>query len=445
MGKRRWWLGLVVLVALAYAVSSWWLGREIEMQWRSGHAQLRERMGLPLELQSYQRGWFSAVATSQVRWDDALNAPVMVVQHRIDHGPLLGLRIGVVAVHSEAAFMLPNAVRDRSVSEAIPPLNGRALLHFDRSGSWEIRGDAFHLQDGDGGQWDIAPLRWDFQFAAAMHSVTSNLGWEGLQWKNSEGSSLQIGEVTARDEYHVPTDMQHVYEGQSRYAVSQLDVVNVFADGVPLADRKPYTWRASDLEWTLDTAVKNAFLDIKSALSAPSLRMDEQEAGPAQVAVSLRQIHTSTVEAVWPMLPALVREGRVSLAADAGVTLAQLQQAQSQVALLFQQGLRVEVDRFSFRTPEGVVEVDAQLDAPTLNATDVAFFPMSLASKLNAQVHVRMPESSLAAWLGPQAATLHIAQGLLARDGSDVQATLQYRGGYSTINGLPVDLMGLLP
>lgn len=439
----RWLLGLVVLLLAACAAASWWIGVQVEAQLRLAHAELSEQLGMPVELLDYRRGWFASTAESQVRLGQTRDAPVLHWQHRIAHGPLPYWRsFGLLATQSDL-IVVPSATK---MPASMPPepvlLRVSSQLGLDRSARFVLFGQGGHFKDGHGGDWRLAPISGEFELGPAMRQVMLQLQWGGMAWNSAAGAQFSLGPVRADAQYQVPPGRKQLYDGQSTLHIDHIELRNVFPAEVPQQQQVPYALQLQALEWGARMNTEAEWGSVHTAMQAGAATLDGQVFGPVQATASLQAIHVPTLERVWPKLPAWL-DAQLQPAPGASMGFAERQAVQNDIAAVFQQGLRVQLEHLSFYRQGGELVFEGALDAPTLTGMDLSFLPMSLASRINASVTAHMPEAVVIDRLGRQAAAALIAQDVLRPEGAQLSALVQYQRGVSTVNGVPIELARL--
>lgn len=436
----RWLISLAVLFALLCAGASWWIGREIESQVRQGHADLSDALGLPVQLQNYRRGWFSSSATSQIRLGDELDAPVLNVQHRIFHGPLPQWRsLGLVSAISEVTLTPAASSQSGTADTSAAPLRIESDLGLDRHVRLVLTGQPSRFTTANGAQWSLAALNGRLELAPQMRAISAQLDWDGMQWTGQNNARLRIGKVVLNGSYQIPAGRTSVYDGQSALSVDHLELRNLFAADLQ-QQPVPYDWQFNGIQWANRLNTQSALGEASASLQATAMQLDGQALGPAQWAMSLNNIPVEPLERVMPKLDAwLKQQSPQPNAQGEQLSLTEQQAIQNDIAALFNQGLRLQLDRWSISLPVGEVLVTGQMDAPELSGTDLSFLPMSLASKVNATVQARVPPSVAMDVQGAATFEALRAQGLWRADGDAVAATLEYQRGLSTINGQAVE------
>lgn len=431
----RWFMGLAMALMLLCAAASWWIGVQLERQVRLAHAQWSEQSGGAVQLLSYQRGWLSSTATTEMRVGIAHDAPVLLWQHRIAHGPLPDWRsIGAVAAVSELVL--------RPAPEAVAAVAMRVTSHlgFDRAVRLGFSGQGGDLVNVYGANWSVAPLEGQLEWGPDGQGFAAQLDWGGMTWANAQGALVSIGAVTAEAAYQAAPGQVHVLDGQGALQVAHVELRNVLAHQLPQAQPVPSTWQLHSLEFDNRLQASAEFGSVSASLRAATIDLDGQAWGPAQWSMSLQQIHIATLERVWPKLSDWLQHLQpLSPPAGVALSLAERQVIQSDIAALFQHGLRLQLDRLMVQLAGGDLLLQGAVDAPSLTGTDLSFLPMSLAARINASLSVRAPESLLVDMRGAQAVAAWVAQGLLLRDGAELSTTLEYQRGLSRANGVAVD------
>lgn len=437
----RWLLGLAIVGLLLCAMASWWLGKQIETQVRLGHAQLSEQLALPVQLQSYRRGWFSSEASSQIRLGAGDDALVLNVQHHIEHGPLPGWRsVGFVSASSDGlitpqAQLMPGAPNANGV-----PLQLQSHWGFDRRVQLAFSGQPGSFSDASGGKWDFSAFQGQLELAAQLRSFSAELEWGGMQWIGAQDALVAIGAVTLDGHYQLPAGRDALYDGRSEAQLAHLALRNVFAHDVPTAQQVPYAWRIDGLALSNRLDTQTAIGQASASLQASAAEFDGLQTGPVQWAMSLDAIPVDRLAHLMPRLGDWLNQQQQGPSASGQtLTLAEQQAIQNDIAALFQQGLRLQLERASVALPAGEVVLTGHLEAPSLTGTDLSFLPMSLAAKLDFSVRARAPAAVAKDLQGASTFNLLLAQGLWQRDGEAVDASLLYQRGLSTINGVPVE------
>lgn len=441
MRVARCLVGLAVLALLLCVLTSWWLGKQIEAQLRLGHAQLSEQLGVPVQLQQYRRGWLSSEASSQIRLGVGDDAPVLNVQHHIDHGPFPGWRsVGFVSATSDGlitaeARPMPGAPNADGVALQI-----QSQLGFDRRLHLAVFGQPGSFTDAHGGSWDFRALQGQLNLAPQLRSFSVQLEWGGLQWSSAQDALIAIGAVALNGQYQLPAGRDALYDGHSVAQLAHLELRNVFAPHVPANQQVPYAWRIDGLALSNRLDTQTAIGQASTSLKANATQLDGMQTGPVQWLMSLDAIPVDRLAHLMPRLGDwLNQQQQRPSASGQALTLAEQQAIQTDIAALFQQGLRLQLERASMALPAGEVVLTGHLQAPSLTGTDLSFLPMSLAAKLDLSINVRAPAAVAKDLQGAGTFNALLAQGLWQRDGKFVEAALAYQRGLSTINSIPAE------
>ncbi|THJ34974.1 DUF945 domain-containing protein [Lampropedia aestuarii] len=446
MKAVRWLFGLAGFGLLLCALASWWIGLQIETQVRQGHAQLSEQLGVPVQLQSYRRGWFSSEASSQIHLGDGNGGLVLKVQHHIAHGPLPGWRsVGLVSATSDGVIS-PDA---RPMPDT-PNANGvflqiQSQLGFDRRVLLTISGQPGSFTDANGGYWSVGALQGQLNLAPQWRSFSAELEWDGMQWTGAQDALIAIGAVALTGQYQLPAGRDALYDGRSEAQLAHLELRHVFAPGVPTSQQVPYALRIDGLALSNRLDTQTAIGQASASLKADATRFDDMQTGAVQWLMSLDAIPVETLAHLMPRLGDWLNQQQQTPSASAQtLTLAEQQAIQTDIAALFQQGLRLQLDRASVELPAGEVVLTGFVQAPSLTGTDLSFLPMSLAAKLDLRFHVRLPAVLAQNLQGASIFNALLTQGLWQRDGPLVEAALVYQRGLNTINGIPAEPASLV-
>ncbi len=227
-------IGGVVVLGLAYAGTSWWLGSKVEQHYQAELEQTLLRLGASKVLdRSYQRGVFDAQATAvvevmvpaellpvDVRAEAEAEAedvpaallPVRVhLVQRIKHGPVVEGGLAAAVVETRVAQVEGVSDQVRPVFAKVQTPTVRTVHDFSGglSGRFVLpAGEIAHPGQEDGDLLSWQTLTYDFSRSGDRSTGQASLHWPGAVWRlysvmasGQPGLELQVKDL--RTDYEV--------------------------------------------------------------------------------------------------------------------------------------------------------------------------------------------------------------------------------------------------
>lgn len=446
---------VAVAVVAAYPATAWWLGKSIEAAHTRQYDQLSAVPYLKVKSREYQRGLMSATETVTLEFTDPSMLAAaqsdadesasleFTLKSEIQHGPMPGFS-SVAAGTAHTRLLLDEETR-RKVATLIGDkdlLEVRTTYRFDGGGKAQLAspGFAFDMPEGGGGKVTWSGLTADIDFSNDMASYTLSATLPKFEMKDEEGHVLFADMRVSADQKRPFADEQTFYAGTMNMAISEVKVIMPASD-----DTGPNALSMQKVAYDVAMPISGDFMDIIVKIGADSLKVGEDEYGPAHYDLSLRRIHARTAATLYGELmrlygdPAMQAESEV----DPGALFAPLAQ---QAGELLRHNPEIALDRLSFTTPHGQAQFTAKARFDNL-APEEAGDMFALMQKLDASGTLSVPEAFALEMVGEDAEMFtaqvdaFVEQGYLKREGGLLNSSFAFTKGELTVNGLPFDPM----
>jgi len=420
---------LLAMTALA-AVSPWLSGRLIEKGYHATLQQMADESGLQVTPLTYQRGWFTTEASSQITLPSG-NGKILslLLHHHIRHGLLTfddenrpHLALGLVSHTIE----LPkeSSSRWQQLFGNGQAVTVRTVVGLDGSQQWRISGEAVSYQQG-AEHLLIRPLTLALRISGDLQRIEGKLHWEGMQGANEQGEG-EIAPVDCR------FDMQRL---------------------------RPYVW-SGDYDWRQGAIRFNneqSYLLISGLTLSNKTRSDnrqrlssEQSAlvetfdlsgkryGPGKLEIAISNIPEQVVAHIARIQRQAAAGAYGSDQPAAEMALQQLaMEALGELPILIAADPAIEVSELSLQTPRGPIKGKFHFSIRDLSPADAMNLPL-IKQHAHMQLELQLP----AALLDPQDPQLSslLAQGLLRQEGDMLVTHARMENGELVVNDRAVPL-----
>ena len=466
---------IAVPLVLAYPVTSWILGQEVESTISAHYKPIESVPYLKIVERNYQRGVFSAteVVTFEVMGhvfragDDSRSAAAapatplrFTIRSQIHHGPLPGLAAfaaatadSEISVDGTTGQELAKMLGDKK------PLTAHTVYAFDGGGSSVIVSPAMTLSlPGGSGQFVSGGVTARVEFTKDQQSITMTGDAPKLAIQSDKGVAVTMtGLKFDSSEKRIFDDEPLLHSGTQRVTLDQLSVADASGKGVPVQFDK--------LVYEVAMPIEGEFLDLVAKMGVDRVLIGDQNYGPVHYDFSLRHLHARATAGLYRAFLKLYADPET-------MTLAATEPARAFATLkapgleLLKYNPQVRIDRLSFRMPQGeaAVAVEALLRDP--KAEDMTD-PINLIAKLEVRAELALPEALLGSLLAGQMraaapkeltaqdiATMqaHMLeerlaaladQGFITRTEGVAKTKLEFRGSQLSVNGKPFNPMSL--
>lgn len=467
--------GLVIVAAavIAYPASSWWLGKMIESAHEEQYRQVANLPYLKVASRDYQRGIYSATETVALElsreWlqsmstgadSEPLEIPPealrITVKTDIAHGPLPHFK-GLAAGVADSRLIFSEQVR----AEIAKVLGEKDLIAiqttygFDGGGIARMTSPAFTVELPADANSAAGQLAWagmsasvDFARGLGAYSLTADL--PGLEISQGEGKMEFAGIRLSAEQKRLFDDQPMFYVGTMKMDIDKLSVAPFEHDD---SQNEPVLFER--MSYDVDLPARGDFIDVVMKLGTDTLKVGDQNFGPAHYDISLRNIHARTAATLHAKMMAVYSDAALQAAAaeDPSVLFEPL--AEPALALLAHNP-ELGLDRLSFATPHGNAQIAARARFDGLTPEETSN-PFVMIQKLDASGELSLPEALLAQLQASEAESEEeaqqmtemfsqqvealSAQGFLKRDAGILSTRFAFKGGELTVNGLPFNPM----
>lgn len=490
-----------VLVAAAYPASSWYFGRQIE----AAHAEIDAKIAalpyLKLIRHDYERGLFDASETITVEIPAALfrmpPLPAKPARPQADEAapetseppqaqqaspapapalPPLRITLKTAVRHGPfpdfSAFAAGSATTVVEFDEAIqkkvleafggkPAAEIRTLYDFAGGGRSTVASPAFRIDlpgptEGSRATLSGDGLEMSVEFTRGMEQYSMHGGAPRFELAEADGPRLTLTGlgIEGRQQRLFP-DEPLLYVGSQRFSLAGLDI----DPGQDDNGKKPRI-ALKELQYDVQVPASGEFVDLAARIGAASVRVGEQDYGPAAYDFSLKHLHARKLMALHRDVMALYAQPETLQ--DQQRLMQALAPMKDKFVALLLDGPVLSIDRIAFRLPEGEAKLNASVRLVEARAEDFASPPM-LIGKLDAAAELSLP-TALATTLAlaggktddeeaaqrrrqgaEQAIDNLVRQGYATVDNGMLKSRLTFKGGRLLVNDKPFNPMAVAP
>ncbi|MDO5639422.1 MAG: YdgA family protein [Neisseria sp.] len=420
-------LSAVALLALAVVFLGlpYYLGIKAEESLAEQQKLLSQSSLLSVESHSYERGWFSATETTVIRLKPSLlhnarqylpenlktvlNEPITLVNH-VRHGPFAG---GITPVraqvdtefqyHPEAAKVLARFFGDK------PPVSMRNTVYLSGAGKMEMSIPAFDYEELSGIALDWQGLSGSTGYSKGFDDYTHDYTAPALHVKLADQGDASFENLHIRTE---TTDGQNRLSlGSSSFKLDKLSVrwnrgvdynvklnelVNLVTNlqiGAfinPTGTIAPATVAVDKLQFNTHTRENGEWIDSEGRFQFQNLTYGDQQYGPLDINVAAEHLDAKGLLAIKTKLAELTDKEM----SEEQIRAELLQTAKTDAVGLFTQNPVLKVKTFSFKMPQGTVDVKGELRFNNLAAADMNDFA-AMIRKTQAQFDMNIPQQLL--------------------------------------------------
>lgn len=396
--KAKGALGAVVLVV--FLVLPGLLGRGVESELRSLHEPLAVYLGVPVEVESFERGWFASKATvcAAVLPDEKFCA-----RYAIQHGPLLRSGhwgLGWIGVRA-TPILDPNLQQRLAAMGDDEPLVLTA--HTGLGGTLHAQLTLASI-DGDleGVRLSSEPLVAEFSYSPRSERVTSATTWPSAKLVAPQGTVSFSSLAVASDGVHLG---RGYVAGTNSFSLDSVEVGTVERGQFRLTELS--SEGVSQLDDAGDYSASMT-LDV-GALRPPST----QESTKVGMTLAVSGVDFEK------MLALQASQANVEAAA-AGDPTALLQAMQALVV----DGIRLDLSRFEM-TNESDERVFARLQLALAPGPEGVDPTLGIVHRLGGDGELRCTRSTLERFLGARMIEGWLEAGLATIDGAELTAKLE--------------------
>ena len=373
---KRFLLLFVLLAAVLLAVPGY-IGSQAEERYQALINQFGQG-GLQMAQNNYQRGWFSATASSQFK--AVLPASqkgkpqkeiVFSLVSDISHGPLISSGLGLAEIISriEINGETPFADDYKASIKTLVSLDGAGVTHIDLP--------AMALEKTDQRPAiNFAGATGQVDFAANFDRVDTVAQMPGVKIVEGDSKLLEVGRISL--------------SGSSKRSVEGLMLggATFSIERIELKDSESGTQVSMDgLGVDVESSAQGEMVSAGARYHLKSINVNEQHYGPAEIKVGMSQ------------LPAKVL-GQIQKSVEE-INAQQLSQAQRGMAMatlllgsgpeLLKADPRFDIGRLNVKTPQGLIDGQFSIQSVGLVWKEISDMT-TVVEKLVAEAKLSMPE-----------------------------------------------------
>lgn len=498
---------IAVPVVLAYPLSSWVLGKQVETALAEQYKQLESLPYVKVVDRQYDRGVFASteVVTYEVMGDmfraiekaqkeaakqaaeqaaagdaEAVRgeaAPAVApkataalvplrftVRSEIRHGPAPGMSTIAAAV-ADSELTLDGAMQ-QELAKLLgdkKPMTAHTVFRFDGGGNSAIASPAFAVDIPGEEPGKLSRMSWqgftaNVDFTKSLQSYTMSGEAPKLEMLDAKGfAAVMTGLKFSGEQTRVFDDEPLLYSGTQRFTMAQMSIADKNGKEPPVVIKQ--------IAYDIALPASGEFLDMVAKMGAEGVQVGDQNYGPAHYDFSLKHLHARTTAKLYRAMMKMYSDP-VALA-DPAKALGPL--AEPGLELL-KHNPEFRIDRLSFKSPQGEAVVSATAKLKDPKPEDFSN-PMMLLAKLDASADLALPESLLASMSGspmhasdaeekpdPETVALQqqqkqqmleqqlaafAEQGYITRGNGLVKSKIEYREGKLSVNGKPFNPMAM--
>ncbi|UOO81197.1 YdgA family protein [Uruburuella testudinis] len=470
----------IVLLALAATFTGlpYYLGIKAEQSLAEQQQLLAQSNLLTIESHRYERGWFSATETTVIRLKPTLlhnirpylpenlktvlNEPITLVS-RVRHGPFAGSLTPVRAqidtefqYRPEAAKVLARFFGDQA------PVSMRNTVYLSGNGTIDLAVPAFDYEELSGIALDWKGLSGHTDYSSGFNNYTheytapalhikladqGDAAFENLhiRTETTDGKNrLALGNSSFKlDKFSMQWKQGVDYNVKLNELVNLVTNLQIGAFINPTGTIAPANIVVDKLQFDTHTGEEGKWINSEGRFQFENLTYGDEQYGPLDINIAAEHLDAQGLLAIKNKLAELTSKEM----SEEQIRRELLQTAKTDAAGLFTQNPVLKVKTFSFKMPEGTVDVKGQLSFNNLNAADMNDFA-AMIRKTQAQFDMNIPQKLLEKLAINQAGSLFsvnaedLAEGRASLD--DINETLRLmvdstiqsmqREGYLTLN-----------
>lgn len=457
-------IAAVLVVALAYLASAWFLGNRIEEERNEYYADLANYPYVKVVEKDYKKGLFSSTETVTLGlYPDAGFNPEagevgrITFRSEIKHGPLPGFS------SASAGTVTTELVLSDSVKQELAKIFGdkqplviHSKYHYGGGGEFTIESPAFSFNDAASG-WELnwGGIALNGTFNKDIGHYTLQGGAPSLDGHDNAGSKVQMSALeVSMDTRRLFSDEPGFYTGSQKLSLGQFSVAMAGEDVL-----------LKKFSIHMDSPVEGDFMAIVLKTGAEVIQFGGMDYGPANFDISFNHLHARALVKLNRVAQERMRKDPL------GEAFTNPEEDISPLVDAFREFLKhepeVKLDRLAFNSPQGAAQVSAQ--ARFVGITDEDFKEGSPppVEKFEASADISLPEPLILPFIDkllpgidpmqeeefgmesegdenemPGQAEQRrleelIAQGFVVREGTLLKTKVAFSKGQLTLNGKP--------
>lgn len=485
-------LGAAVLLVPAYVAASWGLGRAAHTQFDTFEQTLNEQALTIFKVAD--RTYTPGVFTSEERFTFVLNEaifgqiferenevdeldaleretaepqdagdeyvassssgnkanPRVTVVHKVQHGPLPGLRsVGIARIQSTLELSQEMRAQIAKVLGDEEPLLMTTVIGFTGAGSSTITSPAFEIdEDGKKAIWQ--GFEAEFNYARDLSSLECDIKAPGMELIDKSGMTARLGEIS------FVCDLERAFD--SIYSGTAGGNIAALHHSSPTESSQ-----IEQISYASEMRKDGDYFDMGMNLGVGRMVMEDVTMNDLRYDLAFNHLHGPTYAAMQRKLRESVA---ASVADDASGAAGMVAVLSEYVPQLLEHSPQLVIERIGFSMPEGEAGLKGTIQLKDFTRDDLAEGgSMALLAKLDASVDFWLSEGLLLRdWTGdtfnasdetpdgPSAAEkiammqMQIAeleqQGYIKRTGDRLESHIAFKNGALTANGKPLGPMG---
>jgi uncharacterized protein YdgA (DUF945 family) len=483
--KKSTVIGIVVALALlAYPVTAWWTGKQVETRLAEQYKMLEEMPFVKVVKRDFQGGFASsqetvtfelfgdtfrslakaqkeALASNPDTAHDPAAAELMkpaqiTVRTNIKHGPFAGGGLVAAVADSELVFDDKMKAELAKVFGDKKPLAVHTVFNFGGGGSSSVTSPAFATtvpaEGGASNRVSWEGIKLDVDFASGMKSFTLRGAAPKLEVHDSKGVHMVMSGLQLEGkQQRIFDDEPLLYSGAQNFKIAQINFsAPAAADNADAAGDKSVL--VKNVTYDISTPVNGEFIDIAAKMGAASVLVDKHDYGPVHYDLSFKRLHARTTAKLYRAMMKMYSDpAAMARNSDPGKTLALLAEPAME---LLKHNPEFAIDRISFKSPQGEALVSAHVRLKDAKPEDLSN-PLMMIAKLEAGADLALPEALLAEAGAAKAQSeeekqvqrqmfaaqieAFAGQGYVTRAGGLLKSKIEFKNGQLTVNGKPFD------
>lgn len=447
-------IAAVLVVALAYLASAWFLGTRIEDERNEYYADLAKYPYVKVVERDYQKGLFSSTETvtiglypSAAFTSDAREAGRITFRSEIKHGPLPGFS-SAAAGTATTELVLSDSVKAQlaKIFGDKQPLQIHSKYYYGGGGEFTAESPAFSFNDAASGSvlnWGGITLSGTFNKETGHYTLQGNA--PSLDGHDDTGNKVQMSALEmSMDIKRLFADEPGFYIGSQKLSLGQLSVA-MFGEEALLKNFSIH----------VDNPVNGDFMGVTLKTGAEVIQVSGMDYGPANFDISLNHLHARTLAKLNRVMQEEMKKGSET---DVDSVI------QATLREFLKHDPEVRLDRFAFSSPQGATQVSAQGRFVGITEEDLKEGAPAPVEKLEASADISVPEPLFLPFISKlfpgidmmqedefgmedeeempgQAEQRHlealIAQGFVLREGTLLKTKAIFSKGELTLNGKP--------
>ncbi len=488
--KKNGIAALIALLVIAYPVSAWLIGKNIE----SSLTEYRTKVWgdtpyLKIVKSDYQRGLFSStekvsveLAGDFLRSLDGMKMAgelpeaedensetgtaaekkqylpaepthplIITFVHRIAHGPFAAGKPALGRIETTLEF-------DEKVTQEIAkvfgnkkPLEILTIMSWSGGGTGTISSPATiaSFQRGTT-EMNWQGLKGSVDFTKDATTYRADISAPGISIKNTaKNEEIKIIGI------QVVSDKKRLKEGSMLFLGRDTGTIKSLS-GVGQTDgSKGFT--LEDISYTSDMNESAGFADMIAKMSAAKLIVASDSYGPVHYDFSVKHLKSDVLEQFFKSFGEIYAGKHKTTEEFTAATFAPWKKFGPE---LLKHNPELIIGRLSFAMPEGEAKLNANVKIPGATPEDIAN-PFMLIGKLDASADIALPEAMVAKLAGsgnktPEEQTAAKAmfeqqlagleqQGYVSRENKILKSRFKFKDGKATINDKPFQMPGAAP